>query len=312
MSGLIRVVFLGNDAWSVRPLAALADAGPAIDLALAVTRDPRPGRRGAPPVPTPVAALARERAIRLLETPTVRSGPGFDGLLAADPDVIAVVAYGELLPAEVLGAAAIGAVNLHFSLLPRWRGAAPIQRAILAGDRTTGVTTMLMEEGLDAGPILEQREEPIRAEDDAGSLGERLSATGAGLLVGSIVGFADGSITPRPQTGVPTSAPKITPDDRPIDWSDSADAIVRRIRALSPSPGATTIVRGAPVKVLRAEAFAGRGEPGIIAAVDGEAIEVGARDGSVRLLEVAPAGRRRMSGGDLARGSRLGPGERLG
>ncbi len=312
MADPIRVVFLGNDAWSVAPLAALADAEPAIHLALVETRDPRPGRRGSSQVPTPVAALARRRGLPLLETPTVRSGLGLARLRDARPDVIAVVAYGELLPPEVLGASALGAVNLHFSILPRWRGAAPIQRAIMAGDTATGVTTMLMDEGLDSGPVLEQREEAIRPDDDAGSLGDRLSAIGARLLVESIQGLADGSGRPRPQTGVPTSAPKITADDRPLDWSQEASSIVRRIRALSPSPGATTGFRGAPLKVLRAEAVVDRAEPGVVAAVEGAAIVVGAGEGSVRLLEVAPAGRSRMSGGDLARGARLAAGDRLG
>jgi methionyl-tRNA formyltransferase len=312
MDERIRVAFLGNDAWSVPPLTALLDEAARIDVVLVVTRDPRPGRRGSEAIPTPVAALARRRGVPLLETPTVRSGPGAATLRDAAADVLVVVAYGELLPRGILQAARLGAVNLHYSLLPRWRGAAPVQRAILAGDETTGVTTMVMEEGLDTGPILEQRAESIRPDDDAGSLGARLSAIGGPLLVGSIERLADGSLAPRAQTGEPTTAPKITASDRALDWSEDAEALVRRVRALAPSPGATTRFRDAPLKVLRAEPVVGSGPPGVVSTVDAGGVVVGAGRGAVRLLEVAPAGRPRMSGADLARGSRLEPGERFG
>jgi methionyl-tRNA formyltransferase len=315
MTAPVRVAFLGNDAWSVPPLEALAHA-PGIELGMVVTRDPRPGRRGAGPAPTPVAAFAREHRLPLLETPTVRSGPGREGLDAAGASVLAVVAYGELLPPDVLASAPTGAVNLHFSLLPRWRGAAPVQRAILAGDPVTGVTTMLMDAGLDTGPVLERLEEPIRPDDDAGSLGARLAKLGAPLLVASIAGLAAGTVAPRAQEGAPTVAPKLLADDRPLPWSQDAASIVRRVRALSPSPGATATVAGDLVKVLRAEERSGEegaaAAPGTVVAVEAAGLVVRAGVGAVRLLEVAPPGRRRMSGGDLARGARLAPGDRLG
>jgi methionyl-tRNA formyltransferase len=312
MDDRIRVVFLGNDAWSVPPLIALVDAAPRIEVVLVATRHPRPGRRGSGPVPTPVGELARRRGLPLLETPTVRTGSGAARLRDAGADLLVVVAYGELLPPEVLRLASIGAMNLHFSLLPRWRGAAPVQHAILAGDETTGVTTMMMDEGLDTGPILEQWEEAIRPDDDAGSLGARLSTIGGALLIGSIERLVEGSVVARAQTGTPTTAPRLTAPDRALDWSEDAEALVRRIRALAPVPGATTRFRGAPLKVLRAEPVVGSGPAGVLSTVDREGVVVAAGRGAVRLLEVAPAGRPRMSGADLARGSRLEPGERLG
>jgi methionyl-tRNA formyltransferase len=312
MAAPIRVAFLGNDAWSVPPLAALADASPRIEVALVLTRDPRPGRRGAGPVPTSVAELARGRGLPLVETPTVASGPGSERLRGAGADALAVVAYGELLRPDVLGIARLGAVNLHFSLLPRWRGAAPVQRAILAGGSGTGVTTMLMDEGLDTGPILEQRREAIRPDDDAGSLGARLAALGGPLLVSSIEGLAAGTLVPAPQDGPATMAPKLTAADRPIAWSDDAASIVRRVRALAPDPGATATVAETTVKVLRAEVVPVTADPGVVVDVGSEGVVVGAGEGSVRLLDVAPASRRRMSGAAFARGARLRPGDRLG
>lgn len=307
----VRVAFLGNDPWSVPSLERLAETAE-IDVALVVTRDPRPARRGSRRVPTPVSAAARRRGLPLVETPTVRGGEGLERLRQCRPDALAVVAYGELLPPAVLAVAAAGAVNLHFSRLPRWRGAAPVQRAIMAGDPVTGVTTMLLDEGLDTGPILQQADEPVRDDDDAGSLGSRLAVLGGPLLVSSILGLVAGTLEPRPQEGPASEAPKVSSADRVLRWSDASAALLRRIRALSPEPGATTAFRGDLLKVWRAEPAGATGEPGSIVRVDGAGIVIATRDGGVRPLEVSAAGRHRMSAAAWALGARPREGERFG
>jgi hypothetical protein len=181
---MARVVFLGSDRWSVPSLEALAES--THDVSLAATRVPKPAGRGSKLTPTPVADAARALGLPLAEVPTARSGAGFERLREARPDILVVVAYGEILPAAALDLAAIAPVNLHFSLLPELRGAAPVQRALLEGMTATGVTTIRMDEGLDTGPILLQAEEAIDPEDDAGSLGGRLAGIGGRLLVDTI------------------------------------------------------------------------------------------------------------------------------
>src|SRR5688572_20920347 len=222
----MRVAFLGNDVWSLPPLRALAEA-PDIDVQLVVTNPPRPAGRGSELTPTAVADAARDFDLPLIEVDRVRDGEGFDALDALEPDAIVVVAYGEILTPDVLDIPRLGAVNLHFSALPRWRGAAPVQRAILEGDEVTGVTVMLMDEGLDTGPVLAAMETPIDPDEDAGSLGARLADLGSELLVEALRGLDDGSLDPRSQDqAAATYAPKVLPDEREIDWSQPADAIV--------------------------------------------------------------------------------------
>ena len=305
----VRVVFLGNDPWSVPPLEALVRAG-GIEVALVVTRGPKPAGRGSTLTPTKVAEAAGALVLPLLETETVRSGAGLAALRDARPDSLVVVAYGEILTPEVLAVAV--PVNLHFSLLPRWRGAAPVQRALLAGDDVTGVTVMRMDEGLDTGPVLAQIEDPIRPQDDAGSLGARLADVGGSILAETLRRLT--AIDPEPQDdALATLAPKLSTDERLIDWSMPARAIERRVRALAPEPGASTRFRGGVFKVLRvrAEVDATSGEPGSIGHPRRDGVPVAAGDGIVVLLDVAPAGRKRMPASDWARGARLGSDERF-
>lgn len=307
----LRIAFLGNDEWSVPSLDALA--GSAHDVTMVVTRVPRPARRGGALRPTPVAAAATRLGLPLAEVETVRSGPGFHRLEASAPDVLVVVAYGELLPPPVLGLPKIAPVNLHFSLLPRLRGASPVQTALLLGLDTTGVTTIWMDEGLDTGPILHRREEPIRPDDDAGSLGSRLARIGGEVLVETVNDLAGGTVWPVPQDhSQATFAPKIGSEDRRLDWSKPATALVNLVRALSPDPAAVTTFRGEPLKVLRAEAVVGDGEPGVVVSVAKDGFVVGTGEGGVRPLEVAPSGRRRMSAAEFVRGFRPAAGEPLG
>ena len=278
-----------------------------------LTAAPKPAGRGNEATPTTVAEEARALGLVPAEVETVRSGSGLERLEAAAPEVLAVVAYGEILPPHVLGLAAVAPVNLHFSLLPALRGASPVQAALLLGWDRTGVTTIAMDAGLDTGPILLQREEPIAPEDDAGTLGDRLAAVGADLLVETVDLLASGPPAPRPQDeALATLAPKLRPSDRILFWSEPARALVNRCRALSPAPAATTSFRGTALKVFRAEATEGAGEPGRIVAVSRDGIIVATGDGGFRPVALAPAGRRRMSGGDFVNGFRPEVGERLG
>jgi methionyl-tRNA formyltransferase len=306
----VRIAFLGNDPWSVPSLAAVA--GSSHDVVAVLTRVPRPAGRGGERRPTPVAEAARALALPLEEVETVKAGPGRESLVRATPDALVVVAYGEILPGEILRVPRVAPVNVHFSMLPALRGANPVARAILEGRTVTGVTTMRMDEGMDTGPILLQQEEPILDRDDAGSLGARLAEIGGRLLVETLDGLADGTVRERPQDEPGGSmAPRFTTDDEWLDWSEPADRLWRRVRALAPEPGARTRFRGRILKVIRAHPRPGRGEAGAMFE-DRRDLVVAAGEGVLVLDEVIPEGRRPMAGGDFIRGQRPEPGERLG
>lgn len=307
----LRVAFLGNDIWSVPSLAAIARSRHTV-VAVA-TAEAKPAGRGNLLTPTPVAMAARELGLPLIEVETVKTGPGFKQLSVSAPDVLAVVAYGELLPPNVLNLPTIAPVNLHFSLLPRLRGAAPVQTALLAGMQKTGVTTMVMDRGLDTGPVVLQREEPILRDDDAGSLGARLADLGARLLVETIDMLAAGPVAPLAQDhSLATDAPKFGPEDRVLDWSNPAAVLVNLVRALSPEPAATTTFRGEGLKVLRAEAVAATGEPGVVVDVSKHGFVIATAQGGFRPLLVAPAGRKVMAADAFVSGYHPELGERIG
>ena len=304
-----RVVFLGNDVWSVPSLIALAASRHRVDLV--VTRVPRPGRRGAGPVPTPVAIEAGRLDLRLAEVETLRSGAGLDAVAAAAPDVLVVVAYGEVLRPAVLEIPRVAPVNVHFSLLPALRGASPVQTALARGLDETGVTTMVMNEGLDTGDVLLRRPVPIEHDDDAGSLGDRLARVGGDALVRTLDLLADGTARPTPQDeAAATYAPKLRPENRRLDWTRPAMALANVVRAMAPDPGATSTFRGAPVKVLRAHAVVASGAPGEIVDVDRAGVTVAAGESALKILEVAPSGRARMTAAAFANGFRPRVGER--
>ncbi len=333
----MRVAFLGNAPWSVPSLEALA--GSEHQVAVVVTRVPKPAGRGSMLTPTAVADAARRLGLPLVEAPTVKSGPGFEALADAAPDVLAVVAYGEIVPRAVLDIPRVAPVNVHFSLLPKLRGAAPVQRALMEGMTLTGVTTIRMDEGMDTGPILLRAEEAIHEEDDAGSLGERLAAMGGRLLVDTLDRLEAGALHETLQDdALATLAPKVKPAERVIDWTSEGEAILRRVRGLAPQPAATTLFRGKVLKIFRAAGSSGQradeasgpparrsaqnelvrtaaegaGEPGSVTVADRRGLAVGAGDGLVWLREVAPEGRKRMSGAEFVRGYRPEVGERLG
>jgi len=306
---MIRIAYLGNTPASAIVLRRVA-AAEAVAVELVLTRPPRPERRGSGSRPTEVARAARDLGLPLVEVDRAASPEGLAALRGPRPDALAVVAVGELLPPEVLSIGALGAVNVHFSLLPRWRGAAPVARAILAGDDVTGVTTMRMDQGLDTGPILEQRSRPIGDRENAGALEGALAELGGELLAETLERLEAIEPSPQDDSGA-TLAPKLTSGDRPLDWRRPAVELARRVRALSPSPGALVRFRDEWMKVLEARPSAEPGSPGVVGGVAGDAVTVGTGDGTLLVDRVVPEGRRAMSGAAWARGARPSEGERL-
>jgi methionyl-tRNA formyltransferase len=306
----LRVAFLGNDAWSVPSLGALARS-PHLVVAV-VTAEAKPAGRGNRLRRTPVAVEAARLDLPLIETSTVKTGDGFKRLSMSAPDVLAVVAYGEILPPVVLNVPAVAPVNLHFSLLPRLRGAAPVQTALLTGMTRTGVTTILMDAGLDTGPVILQRAVDIEPDDDAGSLGARLAEIGAELLVETVDKLAAAPVAPVKQDEeLATLAPKFRAADRVLDWDNPAVVLVNLVRALSPDPAATTVFRDEALKILKAEAVVASGVPGTIVEVSKGGFVVATVEGGFSPLVVAPAGRRAMPARDFVNGHRPMVGERL-
>jgi len=296
----------------VPALQALLDS-PDHEVVAVVTRPPARAGRGRRETVSPVAALAAEVGIPVL-TPQRAGDPDFLAELAAlQPDVCPVVAYGALLPQAALDVPRIGWVNLHFSLLPAWRGAAPVQHAILHGDEITGASTFLIEAGLDTGPVFGVVTEAIRPTDTSGALLDRLAHAGAGLLLATMDGLADGSLVavPQPSDGV-SLAGKITVADAEVQWDQPARHVDRLIRACTPAPGAWTTLRGeriklGPVRLRGANELA----PGELR-TEKSGVAVGTASVEVELSTVQAAGKRPTPAADWARGARIEPGERLG
>ena len=303
----MRIVFAGTPAPALPSLQRLIDS-PHHDVIAVLTRpDAAAGRRGTP-LPSPVAALATEAGIPVLR-PARPKNPDFVAELAAlAPDCCAVVAYGALLSAELLALPPHGWVNLHFSLLPAWRGAAPVQAAIAAGDSVTGATTFLIEPALDTGPVYGILTETIRPADTAGELLDRLAHAGAGLLEATLDGIADGSLHPVPQPGEGVSiAPKITVDSARVRWDLPAHVVERRIRSVTPDPGAWTMIGDLRVKIgpVTVDATGEPLPPGQIQ-VQRAGVRVGTGSHAVVLGTVQPPGKKPMAAADWARGARLG------
>lgn len=318
----MRVLFAGTPAAALPSLEALLRSRH--QVAAVLTRPDAPAGRGRRLAASPVKARAAEAGLEVL-TPRRPADPDFLArLVQLAPDCCPVVAYGARIPPTALAIPPAGWVNLHFSLLPAWRGAAPVQHAVLAGDEVTGATTFRLEEGLDTGPVYGVITEEIRPADTAGQLLSRLATAGADLLVATLDGIADGRLAtvPQPADGV-SLAPKLTPGDVRVDWRAPALRVDRLIRAATPEPGGWTTFREArlglaPVRPASAEARAPdptpatglRLQPGELAA-SGDRVLVGTGSTPVLLTEVRPQGRRTMPATDWARGVRLAPGDRL-
>jgi len=299
-----KLVFMGTPDFAVPVLEALFGR---YEIVGVVTQPDRRVRRGRKLEASPVKVVALAHDLPVLQPPRVRQPEVVAGLRALAPDVIVVAAYGQILPPDVLAIPPRGCLNVHASLLPRYRGAAPVAAAILAGEEETGVTVMLMDEGMDTGPILSQVAGSISPQDTRGSLRARLAQLGADLLMDTLPRWLAGAIEPRPQDhSQATYSRIITKQDGLVDWSQSAVEIWRRSRAYHPWPGTYTYWRGKLLKVLRAEALSqwlGEGEPGQVMVLD-EGLAVATGEGALLLGEVQLAGKRALSAQDFARGQR--------
>jgi methionyl-tRNA formyltransferase len=302
----LRVVFFGTPEFAAPSLAALLDAG--IEVPLVVTQPDRPVGRHAERRPSAVAALAAARGVSAEKPERVRGNAELLGRIRGlRPDALAVVAYGRILPPELLAAPRLAPVNVHASLLPRHRGASPIQAAILAGDAETGVATMRMVEELDAGPVYLDRRVPIGARETAGELSDRLAPLGGELLVETLRRLASGGLAPRAQEGQPTFCRTIRREDARADWTRDAAELDRALRAYTPWPGLFTTLGGERVKILEAEPWSGRTDlpPGAVHR-EGDDLLVAAGGGSVlRVLRLQRAGRGPVTGAQFAAGARL-------
>ncbi len=311
----MRLVFAGTPEAAVPSLRALLASSH--EVVAVVTRPDAPAGRGRRLVASPVAEVAAQAGLEVLR-PAEPADPSFvERLTELAPDCCPVVAYGALVPQPLLDIPTHGWVNLHFSLLPAWRGAAPVQHAIMAGDQVTGASTFLLEAGLDTGPVYGVMTETIRPTDTSGDLLGRLAEAGAGLLVATLDGIADGSLHPRPQPAEGVSrAPKVDVADARVDWRSPAARIDRLVRACTPAPGAWTTSGGQRLKLGPVEA----GSPDVLdtrlapgeLAVSRQDVHVGTLDVPVRLTTVQPPGKRPMPAADWARGARVANGDLLG
>ncbi len=302
----MRLIFMGTPEFSVPALEALVADGH--DIAAVYTQPPRPAGRGKKPRPSPVARRATELGLAVRTPSSLKSPEAQAAFAALDADVAVVVAYGLILPQAVLDAPARGCLNIHASLLPRWRGAAPIHRALMAGDNETGVCIMQMEAGLDTGPVLACKATPITPGDTTRTLHDRLAAMGAALIVTVLKQLDTLTPQPQPETGV-TYAHKITKDEARIDWTRPAAEIDRQIRGLSPFPGAWTTLEGTRLKLLNSRVAEGHGAPGevlhglTVACGDGRAVEI---------LRAQRQGKQALERDAFLRGTAIAPGTILG
>jgi methionyl-tRNA formyltransferase len=295
-----RIIFAGTPEFSVVSLRALVESGK--QPVAVLTQPDRPAGRGKQLTPSPVKRYAEERGIPVLQPQTLRDAATVDELAALEADIMVVAAYGLILPQAVLDLPAAGCLNVHASLLPRWRGAAPIQAAILAGDDETGVCLMAMTAGLDCGPVYVSEAVAIGSDDTAGELHDRLAAAGGRLLARHIDAILAGDLSPRAQDeSAATYAPKIVKADAELDWTMPAEALARAVRAYNPVPGAWFVVDGERIKCWKAQLVdAAGGPPGRVEAAGPEGVTVTCATGALRLESVQRPGKRPVTGGEFA------------
>jgi len=304
----VKILFAGTPEFAAAALTSLHGAGH--EIALVLTQPDRPSGRGLQRTPSAVKRCAESLGFAIAQPRTLRDACTIEALAAQAADAMIVAAYGLILPREVLAIPRRGCINIHASLLPRWRGAAPIQRALLAGDRETGISIMQMDEGLDTGAVLLREAIPIAPDDTAQSLHDKLAALGARLIVKALAEPRD-AVSQDDRAA--TYAAKIDKREALIDWRETAGTIERKVRAFNPVPGAATKYRGDVLKIWGASLAPDvRGEPGGVCAADERGIVVAAGEGALRVTELQRAGGRRLSAATFLAGSPLKPGERLG
>ncbi len=306
----MRVVFAGTPEFAAQALAAiLADGN---EVVLVLTQPDRPAGRGMSLQASPVKQLALQHGLPVHQPSSLKSEEACQPIIEARPDVMVVAAYGLILPQAALDIPRLGCLNIHASLLPRWRGAAPIQRAILAGDAKTGVTIMRMEAGLDSGPMLLKESLPIADTDTAGTLHDKLAALGARLIVEALPKLERGELPGdiQPEEGV-TYAAKLEKAEAALDWRRPALLLDRAVRAFNPFPGATAQMDGQIIKIWRVAAVPGTGEPGTVLAAGADGIVVACGEGALCLTELQKAGGKRLPAADFLRGFALKPGQRF-
>ena len=295
----MRLGFAGTPEFAAVALRAVLAAGHRVELVL--TQPDRAAGRGLAERPSAVKRLAQAAGLQLLQPTTLRDAAVQERIRASDLDALIVAAYGLILPQAVLDLPRWGCINIHASLLPRWRGAAPIQRAILAGDSETGVSIMQMDAGLDSGPVLLAAAQPIRDEDTAASLHDRLAAQGAGLVV-EVLDRLPLPASPQPAGGI-THASKLDKAEAVLDWRLPAAQLARQVRAFNPHPGASFTLQGKVLKVWAARPVVGNGRPGIILQADRDALLVACGEGALCLDEVQQPGGRRLPAAEFLNGA---------
>ena len=301
----MRLIFAGTPEFARAALAALIGAGH--ELALVLTQPDRPSGRGMKLTPSPVKQEAEKHGIPVYQPASLKDPASHQTIREAAAEAMVVAAYGLILPQAVLDIPPRGCLNIHASLLPRWRGAAPIQRAIEAGDRETGIAIMQMEAGLDTGPVLLEKRLPILDADTGASLHDKLAALGAAAIVEAISRLDELRPTPQPQQGV-TYAAKLAKEEARLDWSLPAAVLARKVRAFNPVPGAWTEFDGVPLKIWQAEAVPGKGRPGEVLQAAAGQLVVACGEGALRLAELQKAGARRMDAEAFLAGVKIAPG----
>ena len=306
----MRTLFAGTPEFAARCLVALLASRHEVICVL--TQPDRPAGRGLTPKPSPVSKLAEGRGIGILQAETLKDSGVRGEIERLRPDAIVTAAFGLIFPQAILDIPRLGSINVHASLLPRWRGAAPIQRALLAGDGTTGVSIMKMEAGLDTGPVLLREAIPISDSDTAGTLTGRLADLGGKLLVCALDALQTGGLDaePQPAEGV-TYAPKLDKRELRVDWREDAMTVDRRVRAFNPSPGAGTRLRGVELKIWSCALATGKGEPGEVLGADKRGVCVACGEGALAVTELQRAGGKRLPAAEFLHGFQLSAGERF-